>query len=430
MKSKLGFCVAGMLAALWVSGCATEIDPSASEEGAFKGEELLDHSFGKNGVLTLEMEEAIAQGRDRIRDDIGIFRQPSGETYLTAGGLWKFDAKGKIDRSFGTDGQLLVEASRSIVGVISQTDGKIVVLFNSVRPIGDDSILLRRFDSKGKPDSSFGTFGKVTLLEPNEEGVSVSEAVSLVALPGERFLVNYSVTKNNTVPSYARVFKKDGSLDASIGKGGGIDYAPSQLIVDAKGRWLATNNMFSPSVYRFLPSGQLDSSFGTGGIASIPKFASALAVDEGGRVVIADTSSGPFGAVTVRRLTEQGKPDATFGTGGTTTFKHEIAKRNFPMVVDRTGRIWISYDFEIKYTKDFDWNFDGVSKIRRVANVAIVRLDSKGMLDRSFDGDGISTLDIAQDESVLELGLDKIGQVMMSGTVNKLGTFTAKLNLK
>ena len=74
MKSKLGFCVAGMLAGIWVSGCATEIDPSASEEGAFKGEELLDHSFGKNGVLTLEMEEAIAQGRDRIRDDIGIFR--------------------------------------------------------------------------------------------------------------------------------------------------------------------------------------------------------------------------------------------------------------------------------------------------------------------------------------------------------------------
>ncbi len=72
---------------------------------------------------------------------------------------------------------------------------------------------------------------------------------------------------------------------------------------------------------RYLPSGKLDTSFGTHGLAPAAGSAAGVAVEPNGDYLAvgdATTSSGTS-EYAVTRFTSSGKPDPTFGDGGTVT---------------------------------------------------------------------------------------------------------------
>src|SRR5208282_5220759 len=83
---------------------------------------------------------------------------------------------------------------------------------------------------------------------------------------------------------------------------------------------------------RFLPNGQLDTSFGTNGLATgiLVEGANALAVEPNGQIItsgvnLAGPPTSPLAGIT--RLNSDGTVDTTFGTDGTTTITVTLAGR-------------------------------------------------------------------------------------------------------
>lgn len=142
-----------------------------------------------------------------------------------------------------------------------------------------------------------------------------------------------------------------GRLDPSFGKGGKVtvgfpagntgsagpqyelpfSFAPGHLEM-AKAPAGKTVVAGATKIVRFLASGRLDKSFGSGGVMTVPRPAGAVfvlastAVDSAGRIVLAGvsrpvpTNSTPdpvLSSATVMRFNADGSPDAGFGSGGT-----------------------------------------------------------------------------------------------------------------
>src|SRR5579883_25744 len=144
-------------------------------------------------------------------------------------------------------------------------------------------------------------------------------------------------------------------------------------------------------VYRETASGQLDPTFGSGGVVPLPVNApivSALATDSEGRVLIAVNYfyEGDPKAVQaqVLRLTAAGALDPTFGTGGIVnltpgTNYGSIAEVS-QIVIRPTGGVLLIGDS----TPFISYN--GLPPSR--GPLAVVQLDSEGKLDTSFGTGG------------------------------------------
>jgi uncharacterized delta-60 repeat protein len=132
--------------------------------------------------------------------------------------------------------------------------------------------------------------------------------------------------------------------------------------------------------------GDLDSSFGTGGVTIIDFGASAtaygLAVDASGRVVLGGTVDG--GAATgtdfaVARLTRNGQPDTTFSFDGRTTVavgSGDAYDGNFNTIVQSDGKIVVIGEGSDTADAGDDSDFK------------LIRLNTDGTLDATFNGDG------------------------------------------
>jgi uncharacterized delta-60 repeat protein len=81
------------------------------------------------------------------------------------GALARFDALGKLDTSFGTDGQMIVDnvtGPEPIFSLALQPDGKLVAGSFTFISNSKSAFLIERFDTVGALDSTFGSAGKVT----------------------------------------------------------------------------------------------------------------------------------------------------------------------------------------------------------------------------------------------------------------------------
>src|SRR5437879_8026609 len=124
----------------------------------------------------------------------------------------------------------------------------------------------------GDLDPSFGASGQVTTpILSGYDGIS-----ALVVQPdGKLFAAVHAYNSNNDTFSFAR-YNADGSLDGNFGTGGkvttpfGIGSAASAAVLQADGRLVAAGQTFTGSrtqfaLVRYLVTGGLDSTFGTGG---------------------------------------------------------------------------------------------------------------------------------------------------------------------
>ena len=122
-----------------------------------------------------------------------------------------------------------------------------------------------------------------------------------------------------------------GGLDATFGNGGKvltnlgsnsggeqIEAVPNNAVLQSNGDIVVSGNF---GLVRYLPSGKVDTSFGTGGLVQTAQTVAGLAVEPNGdylAVGAGATASGIRG-FTVTRFTSAGRLDPTFGTGGVVT---------------------------------------------------------------------------------------------------------------
>jgi len=314
---------------------------------------LLDPTFGDNGMTLIN---APAANSDIVR---ATGHQPDGKMLLAGttgtvfaesgeGLLIRVNANGTLDTTFGSNGRVIASFGpmhTDFSGVHVDAQGRIIVAalvdqatYNGRR------FLLARYQSNGTLDASFGNGG---LLEPLP--LLVWSLISAFAPDGS--LYAYSATPDQGAQAKI-VFKllPNGTLDPTYGTAGiqSVTNVPfsgyDDAAVQSDGKfWLLSRTFGSNVGYiaRFLPNGPRDTSFGgTGEVKSPIKTLQAMvpvgndAVYVGGFENLSGSSDG-----IIARIGANGTLDATFGNAGITRLSNpDYLNTIYRLSIDSTGR--------------------------------------------------------------------------------------------
>ena len=293
----------------------------------YTGGGIADTSFGTGGIVVTDLggseDEALAVAIQRDGKIVVAGHSLDGDTSSSV--LMRYTAGGALDASFGQGGKV-VTAMGGASGVAIQSDGKIVVAgvgWRSGKSKGD--LALVRYTARGRPDSSFGSGGKVLT------DLGGSDAASAVALQRDGKIVVAGFTGDENMESgrFALVrYTADGRLDASFGLGGKVTTARPQanaIVIQQDGKIVGACDDFA--LVRYTTRGRPDAGFGRNGRVPPPRrftwlypVAFAVTLQADGKIVAAGSSSDENEEgvhFTLARYTTGGKLDPTFGRGGT-----------------------------------------------------------------------------------------------------------------
>jgi uncharacterized delta-60 repeat protein len=164
------------------------------------------------------------------------------------------------------------------------------------------------------------------------------------------------------------------------------------------------------AVYRLLPDGRPDTSFGSRGAFILLRrdelLGAELAVDHARRIVVVTRFQGlNRGGLLVERLTTRGRPDSTFGHGGEQMVRFGTQSFLGSATVDRRGRVYVA----------------GADFANRT--LSVVRLTSRGSLDAGFGRGGLAQL---PHHGVFALpaavAVQRDGRVLLAGDESFSGT--------
>ncbi len=355
----------------------------------------LDPTFGTDGVVTTAIhpnynmaETTVVQADGKILV-AGSAGTPS--TYQMA--VVRYNQDGSLDTSFGNDGTLrfLVGSLKSFVmDMAQQPDGKILLGGRTWDNVSGDFALVR-LNEDGSFDNSFGTNG-ISLIETPE--TEASEAMSLLD-DGKILMVGYQ-NDHFTVAK----FNTDGSLDTSFGINGWAvvpfdntaSFADDVAIqgdgkIVVSGFALNNNNRFQVAAARLNADGSVDNSFGTNGkvifnVGDWNDFGEGVAIQSDGKILIGGhkwiSNIQERHDLFVARLNTDGSLDTSYGTDGVATAR----------LVDGAN-----YSNGIVLQADDKPILAGFTILQGEINMAVVRFDTAGNLDSTFNGDGMVSFD-------------------------------------
>jgi uncharacterized delta-60 repeat protein len=282
----------------------------------------IDATFGIGGVVAFSYESAT---KPSIL--MGMALQSDGRIVVAGGnGVARLMPNGAFDPSFDLDGRLVVPArSReedlkfSAVRLLDSGSAPRVLLTGSNTSCdGGGQMAIVTLLGNGAPDTSFGPHGDGRVQLRLFNYANNASGASLDALG--RIVVTGWASSNigGTVTSRATAVRllSDGQADVSFGNDGAVavgiegwqTVSETPPALDATGRlilggWTQTRSGVTPSDGRFfmtrlLDGGQIDPTFGSGGVAvtdlsSGQDFATALALDASGRIVQVGKNSTP-----------------------------------------------------------------------------------------------------------------------------------------
>jgi len=429
-----------LIGALALAGCGSDDDKAANGPAAVPSVEGasitgLDSSFGAAGVVRPVLAAAdtdrflsVAVGRDGKIYGVGFVAAAGDQAMAVA----RLGPDGALDTTFSDDGFATVnvagggKAGEISRGVALQSTGKVVVagpFEHDPAAEGDAArdtdIAISRFDAAGTLDATFGAGGttKVDLgtgvvVPPAAGSTATTNSVvgdtmwGLTALADDRLVaVGATPAKGpgrTDLDLALMMFTADGALDPSFATGGvlnidigGGNDSPRQAVVQPDGkivvsgytRTTATPPVVHPVLVRVTPTGTLDPSFGTGGIAGETILAAVAEAYEVGLQGDAFVIAG-YGRATAdekvdliaARFTADGTWDRTFGQDG--LVRIDIAReddRGRDLVVLPDGRILIAGS--------------GKPDAGNI-NAMLVLLERDGALDADFGKAGVLQVDL------------------------------------
>ena len=323
-----------------------------------------------------------------------------------------------LDPTFGDGGKVLTNigtqpAVNEAYDVVAyQSDGKAVM-------VGTTSydIVVVRYNSDGTLDTTFGTDGevKIDFGDTYDFGYAVevdsADHVLVGGYSNQGTLLGIDFAVARLTPS--------GVLDTTFGDGGkqmidfgGRDSYARSVAVDSADRVLLGGYSGGDfAVARLTTSGQLDSSFGSGGkqtvdFGSTYDYGYGVAVDSAGRVLLGgDSNQGtPTGYdFAVTRLTPSGALDTTFGSGGKQTVDFgNTYDRVYGVAVDSADRVLLGGHSNQGTPTGYDF--------------AVARLTTSGALDTSFSSDGKQTVDFGNTyDRACGVAVDGANHVLLGG---------------
>jgi uncharacterized delta-60 repeat protein len=327
---------------------------------------------------------------------------------------------GCVDASFGTGGQTAVNVNPTDVHAnhaaypMGESDGKVV----AVGPAGAWGVA--RFNPNGSLDTTFHGTGYAVYLAADSPYPAVPYAAALQ--PDNRIVITGNDT--NMVFTVGRI-NADGTPDNSFGGTGFVTLnlgttkkmtsAGKAVAIQADGKIIVSDGVAGGwTILRFLPSGVLDGSFGSGGkvtIAALAGTATAVSFQNVAgeqRILLAgDASTTSTGSdFAVARLRSSGQLDTTFGSGG-----------NGASLVNFCGNEGISslaFDLSGNILTSGALPNDSYG----ASNLGLVRFTPNGLLDSTFGNSGSLSIAVPYGGSNATFGkltVDSVGRIIISG---------------
>ena len=331
---------------------------------------------------------------------------------------------GALDPTFNNTGYVIqqVNGRDAVQKILVQDDGKIL----SIGMSWDDTFTARayvfRYMPDGTPDAEFGDNG-MFMQELDNEALLHS---ALITHAGKILLAG-STTDYQTYRMMLIQLNADGTPDDSFGTNGIVLQSVSAVVanaedmirdvtLDAQGNILVCGSSYDqnyvrrPVVVRFTPDGTLDTTFGVGGVATIPVMAVGSSAFEGikiqpdGKIV----ASGYFGetelwyTLLLVRFNADGTLDDSFSADG-------IVKHNHGNVDDAAYDLELTSDGSILVagkTVTVTYNYSAL----------LMKFTPAGEVDASFGDAGAVEEDLDDFDYAWEIALQAGGRIIMAGT--------------
>ena len=202
----------------------------SNELARYNSNGTLDSTFGVSGIVNYGLTAYSGLLRLTVQADNKILIGSAGEGGRDDNGVTvtRYDANGILDSSFGSNGSarisytppitslniqcLFYNGYLALANILVQADGKIVVVGNSGqcdrKNVSHNAFSLARFNSNGSLDSTFGSGGKVVIVNSNATGRAFYDAAlqadgKIVAVgyifDPKRFADDFTIMRFSTV---------------------------------------------------------------------------------------------------------------------------------------------------------------------------------------------------------------------------------------
>lgn len=318
----------------------SEVGTTASREAIvirYNENGSLDTTFGINGIATTPP----------VYDQLNVVKVQSDGKIVAAGFtnnqdflIIRYTSNGQLDPSFGTNGIVITDFYKDIVGssqdrincIAIQNDGKILVggiaKYFSNYPYG-----IARYNTDGTLDNTFGLGGKTLLNHNFLLATGYKEIYDMVVTPSGKI---YAVgeTGDSSASSYNDQtivrFNSDGSIDQTFGINGARSFNRNvkssfkAIKIQNDGKMVLIGNAsVSLNVTRLTETGVLDTTFSSDGrdtppIGASASFGASVLIQPDGKIIISGDMFGTlnyYQPVVVRYL-PNGTRDITFGSDG------------------------------------------------------------------------------------------------------------------
>jgi uncharacterized delta-60 repeat protein len=220
--------------------------------------------------------------------------------------------------------------------------------------------------------------------------------------------------------SHQSTYAQAGSLDINFGTNGkvatsisatGQSFATASAlqsdgkIVAAGYAYLGTNIDFA--LARYNTDGSLDATFNNNGkvttdIGDTLDFCYAIALQSDGKIVLVGSTDAAT-KIAVARYNINGSIDSTFSNDGIVTAAvGTVSDEGRAVVIQNDGKILIAVQ-----------SFSGTN-----SDFALIRLNTNGSFDTTFDADGKVITDINGDDLAYDMALQSDGKIIVAGTSN------------
>jgi uncharacterized delta-60 repeat protein len=342
-----------------------------------------------------------------------VTQNSSSSTFLSGGGI--------VTTDFGGS-----DAGSSIV---LQTDGKIIVAGESSGG-GDGGFAIVRYNADGSLDATFDDDGKVTT---DFGGYEYATSVALqgdgkIVVAGYNSIISssgggdFAVVRYNANGSLDTTFDGDGKVVTDFG---GWDEAES-VTIDSNGKivvagytGISSSGGGDFAVVRYNIDGSLDTTFGVGGkvitnLAGEDYTHSVIVQSDNKIVMIGDTATSASGAsdFALVRYNANGSLDTTFGVGGKVTTNFDFA--------DFVGGATMQSDGKIVVVGDSYSSADMAASGDQ--DFVLVRYNTDGTLDTSFDSVGKIVADFGGGDSANCVTVQADGKIVVTGDSSPAGS--------
>jgi uncharacterized delta-60 repeat protein len=338
----------------------------------------------------------------------------------------RLNSNGSLDAGFDGDGRATVDFGSHqdfAQAVAVQSDGKIVVGgFYQSSSTGYD-FAAARLNTNGSLDAGFGSSGRVTTdfgsTDDEAYGVAVQSDGAIVlagfAFPGLPNGEDFAVARYDSSGNLDTGFGGDGKVTTDF-IGSSNDFGYDVVAIQSDGKIVAVGaaTLFDSdfAVARYNPDGSLDTGFGTGGTVTTD----------------INLSSDSASAVAIQS-------DGKIVVAGATVHTNGFGDNDFDFAVVRynsDGSLDTSFDGDGKVTIDFSSTFDyawdvAIQSDGKIVlsgysyqgatgyDFAVARLDTDGSLDTAFDVDGRVTVDFGSDDAGFGVALQSDDKIVLSG---------------